>query len=425
MGLPDLLGALRERDFRLQFCAQATSLIGDNIVPVALAFAVLDLTGSASDLGIVLAARTLPLVVFVLAGGVWADRLPRHVLMLSSDLGRAVSQGVLAALLITGRATVWEIVVLQAVNGTATAFFRPASTGLTPHTVSAERLQQANALLYFTLSIASIVGPALAGVLVATIGSGWAIAVDAATFAVSAAFLLQLRVPPRIVAARESFFAELAGGWREVRSRTWLWVCIVDFAFFQILFLSTFFVLGPEISKHSLGGAGAWALIVSAMGVGSVLGSLLGLRYHPARPLFVAHLVILGVAPSLLLLGLRAPAILVAIATVPTGLAMQFANTVYETAMQQHVPDQALSRVAAYDWMGSTVLRPIGYVVVGPLAAVIGNRATLLGSAALMVGAELATLMVPSVRNLPRRPRADELLPEPPVTPAAAVEPVE
>jgi MFS family permease len=166
--LPETLAVLREREFRLLFLGQAVSWLGTGMVGVALAFAVLSVTGSASDLGFVFAARSVPLVVFLLAGGVFADRLPRRRVMIAADLARLGSQGLLAALLVTGNARLWQIVVLVTVDGAGTAFFNPAVTGLVAQTVSPERLQQANALRALTMSAGEVGGPALAGVLVAT-----------------------------------------------------------------------------------------------------------------------------------------------------------------------------------------------------------------------------------------------------------------
>ncbi len=401
-GLPELLGALLERDFRLLFAAQTISVIGDGLVPLAIAFAVLDMGGSPTELGIVLAARILPLVVFVLAGGVWADRVPRERLMVLSHLIRFASQGVLGVLLVTGTADIWEIVVLMAVHGVATAFFRPATTGLVPQLVTEGRLQQANALLFLTLSIGQIAGPAIAGALVVTVGSGWAILLDALTFLVGAVVIARIRplgfVPPE----RETFFRELAAGWREVRSRRWLWMSVADFAVFQLLYLATLSVLGPVVAKESLGGAAAWALIVSSYGVGTILGNLLALRWRPARPLVVSYLFMLATVPTFVLLAVAAPAPIIAATELVAGVAVAFGATVWETTMQEQVPRHALSRVAAYDWMGSSILRPVGLALVGPVATVIGVETTLLLAAALVFATNLGMLAVRSIRELRR-----------------------
>jgi MFS family permease len=219
-------GALRHANFRLLFLGQAISSLGDRLVPVALAFAVLDLTGSVTDLGLVAAAQTVPLIAFVLLGGVWADRLPRQRVMLASDAVRAVAQGVSALLLLQGQAHVWQLAALQAVYGGAEAFFGPASTAVVPQTIESGDLQQANALMALSGNVAAVLGPAFAGVIVATIGAGWGLAIDAGTFVASAIFLALMRVKPVILASRASTLAELRAGWQAFRSRTWLWVTV-------------------------------------------------------------------------------------------------------------------------------------------------------------------------------------------------------
>ena len=416
MPLPDSFGALRERQFRLVFAAQSVSVLGDNVVPVAMAFAVLGLTHSASDLGLVLAARTIPLVVFILVGGVWADRLPRQRLMITSDLVHFLSQALMAALLVTGSANIWQLIVLQAVHGAATAFYRPASSGLIPQTVRRSRLQQANALLFVALSVGTIVGPALAGLLVALTSPGWAIAFDAITFAVSGAILTQVR-PLGVVTVCEgrNFFADLVGGWHEVRSRTWLWLTILDAALFQFAVLGSFFVLGPLVAQQHLDGSSSWALILTGFGIGAVVGGAGALHYHPRRPLVALHVVILGVAPGVVLLALHAPTVVIAAAEILAGFAMGFGGTVWETTLQEQIRPDALSRVSAYDWMGSGALRPLGLIAAGPVAAAIGTRQTLLGAALVLLCSSGFSLLVPSVRGVVRPRRAREPTPAEPL----------
>ena len=243
--------------------------------------------------------------------------------------------------------------------------------------VPGERLQQANALFFLSLSIGGIAGPAVAGVLVATVGAGWALMIDAGTFAVAAALLIAVRVPGRIMAVRRSFFRELAEGFAEVRRRQWLWVGIADFAVFQLVSLSALLVLGPLVANESLGGVGAWALIATAFGVGTALGNVLALRIEPQRPLRAAFALLLLTTPSLVLLAVAAPTLAIAGAEVVGGIAVGFGGALWETTLQRQVPRDALARVSAYDWMGSTALRPIGFAVIGPIAVAIGTEATL------------------------------------------------
>ena len=394
--------ALREREFRLLFTAHAISALGDFLVPVALAFAVLDLTGSATDLGFVLTARLVPLVLFMLAGGVWADRLPRQRLMIASHLVRLVSQAGLGLLLVTGHARIWELVVLQAVHGAATAFFRPASSGIVPQTVSPERLHQANGLMWGAIGVAGFAGPALAGVLLATTGAGWAILGDATTFALGAYLLARLRLPPLPPRERESFLHELAVGWREVVSRRWLWTSILSFSAFQLAVIAAFSVLGPVVAKRSLGGASAWATLAAAFGIGSIVGNFLSLHLRPRCPLRFAFAFTLLCFPTLFLLALAAPVPVIAATEFVSGLAIGMSGAMWETTLQEHVPEAARSRVSAYDWMGSMVLRPAGLAVIGPIATVIGVKAALVGAGSIGLVSNLSLLAVREVRTLER-----------------------
>lgn len=395
--------ALRERQFRLLFTGQIISLLGDAITGVALAFAVLDLTGSASDLGYVFAAKTVPLVTFLLVGGVFADRLPRRAVMLGADVVRFGAQGAVALLILTHHAQIWQIVILQALSGTASAFFNPASTGLTPMTVSPERLQQANALRGLSMASTGIIGSVISGVLVASIGAGWALAIDAASFAVSAFFLAQLQLPAHVTLPPQSFLSDLREGWREFSSRTWVWVIVVAASIGNMM-SSCFVVLGALLAKTSLGGPGAWAAILASMGIGSLVGGGISLRVRLRRPLFFGSSLLGLAALPLGLLAVRAPIALIAAGALLSGAGTMIFNSLWETSLQRHVPAAALSRVSAYDWFGSLAFQPVGLVIAGPAAAAIGVSTTLwiaTGGVLLMAGLAVVT---PSVRNLAALP---------------------
>jgi len=415
---------LRYRDFRSVFFAGLVSTFGDFFVPIAISFAVLDLTGSASDLGLVLFARILGQVLLFLAGGVWADRFPRQHVMVASNVVRFFSQGLLGLLLVSGHAEIWQLVALQFVHGAATGVFRPAASGLTPQLVPPEQLQAANGLMYLTLSIGGITGPAVGGILVATSGAGWAILGDAVTFAIAAVLLV--RIPPLgfVERPRESFWRELGTGWNVVRSRTWLWASILDFALFQMIYLASIMVLGPLVAKQSLGGAGAWAAILVAFSFGTLLGNMWAIRVRPRRPLVFAWSVILLCGPSLALLGFRAPAWTIALTEMASGLAIGVAGTVWETTLQRNVPREALSRVSAYDWMGSTALRPLGLAIVGPIAAAIGVKETLLAAFALTMVSSLTLLAIPDIWRVTADGTAGQARVVPDETTGAEVEPV-
>lgn len=403
MLVAERLWVLEEREFRLLWLGQATSALGSSLVPVALAFAVLDLTGSASSLGLVLATGFASRVVFLLLGGVLADRRPRQRVMLAADLVRTGSQALVAALLITGQAEIWHLVILFALFGAGDAFFSPASTGLIPETVRAERLQQANALMSLSRSVAFVVGPTISGLLVVGIGAGWVFAIDAATFALSSVSL-GLLVLPRAVgkAHRAGVLGELRSGWMEVRSRAWVWMSVARFSVSNLA-MAPLFVLGPLVAKESLGGATSWGLIGTAGGLGAVVGDALALRLRPRRPLLAGGLAVSLWALEPALLVRPFPTGVIAVAAAIGFAASGFSNALWFTALQERIPRDALSRVSSFDWLGSIALQPAGFALAGPLAAVIGVPATLLGSAAVQASACIAVSLSPSVRRLRAR----------------------
>jgi predicted MFS family arabinose efflux permease len=392
-------GVLRERPFRLVFSAQVVSLLGDGIVPVALAFAILDLTGSATDLGIVLAARTVPLVGCLLVGGVVADRFSRRRVMIAADLVRFASQGLLGVLLVSGEARLWQLAGLQVILGAASGFFNPASTGLIPM-VAGARLQEANALRGIALAVGLIAGPVIAGILVATVGSGEALLADAGTYAVSAALLLRVHVAERPRSGKPaSFLGELHDGWREFSSRTWVWT-IVAACSLGNMFGAAYYVLGPVVAKQSLGGSGPWAAVLAAGGLGQVLGGVMVMRVRPRRPLRIAVAACVLPALPMLLLAAVAPVPAIALAALVGGSGSMVFNTLWETTLQQHVPPAALSRVSAYDWFGSLTFQPIGFALVGPIAAALGLTATLYAAAVADLVVIGSLLLVRDVRTL-------------------------
>jgi MFS family permease len=404
MPSPGRFGVLRERNYRLLFIGRTVSLVGDGIAPVAIAFAVLDLTGSATDLGIVLAAHSLMIIALILVGGVFADRISPRVSMLRADLVRALVTGLMAALVISGTAETWQLVLLYAIEGGATAFFNPASNAIVPSIVSPERLQEATALLNLSRWGGRAIGPAIAGVLLALGTPGWALAVDAATFVVSAAFLLRLHAPGARPDATPAFGSELLEGWREFVSRTWLWVAVIGAAFSNAVFFPAFQVLGPAVAKESLGGSSAWALIAAAFGSGALLGGLLALYVRPRRPLLVGEAGLMLFAAPVALLAIPSTAALTALAALAGGTAISLGEVLYETTAAQYIPQESLSRVSAYDWFGSLALEPLGLALIGPLAAGIGTSTALWSAAAVMLACQVFIISIPSVRRLEARP---------------------
>jgi len=407
------LGPLRHREFRLLFAGRTISMAGSAMAPVALAFAVLDLTGSTTDLGIVLAARQIPVLVLLLFGGVWSDRLPRHHVMVASNVLSGASQAVVAVLLLTGHAQIWQLAVLAAMNGAATAFFFPASTGIVPQTVTLPLLQQANATLRLALNATNISGAAIGGILVATTSPGTAIAIDAVSYFVAAACIAAMRLTAAERMPGSTVFHELREGWYDFWSRTWLWVIVLQFGVVNAFENGAVQVLGPGIAKEHLGGAAAWGAVLTATSLGLILCGFLMLRWRPRRILYVATLAVFPFALPLLALAVPAPLVVVIICAFTAGFCIEIFGVLWDTAMQQEIPTEKLSRLSAYDMLGSLALTPLALAAVGPIAAAIGTRATLIGCAILTFGATAPVLLSRDVRTLERRSTAPEPATEP------------
>jgi hypothetical protein len=399
MRLPSSVDVLRERNFARYLAAISVSHLGGGMANIALAFAVLEF-GTPTDLGIVLLAREIPMIVFLLLGGVFADRLPRRTILVGTDLVKGGAQVVTAILLFSGAAHVWNVALLQVAFGVANAFSRPVGIGLIRETVSDGHLQQANALAQLSRSTLSIVSPAV-GALIVTLGSpAIAIAVDAVTFFVSAVLTASMRIAGTVRAVGSSVVADLRAGWREFISRPWVVAIIASFGLFQLTYFPALLVLGPTVAKDELGGAAGWGAIVAVEAVGAVVGGLLALRLRVTRPLVVSELVV--IPSGFLLLALAVPLPVVAIAAVGFFVGMGFAlgENLYVTAFQRNLPEHALSRISSYDWFGSIALNPIGYALIGPIAAAIGTPETLVIAGILNVVVCVSVVLVPSVRAI-------------------------
>jgi MFS family permease len=414
------LALLKLRDYRNVFIAQSVSVFGDGITPVALTFAVLDLTGSGTDLGLVLAAQSLPLASLALVGGVWADRLPRAALMVSSDLIRAAVQAMAALLLLTGTAHIWQLAVLAALHGSAEAFFRPAAGAIIPQIVPTPRLQQANALMGMSDNFGWMVGPAVAGTLVAVIGPGGAIAVDSVTFLVSAAFLATLRVPA--IAKTEAvrgFVAELRAGWQEVRSRTWLWVMLLRACLVLCIVIAPFQVLGPLGLREEGYTAAAWGWLQAVFSAGMIGGGAIALRYRPRRPMVVVCLTGTTAATAPIALAVFGNPWVLGLVYGLRGIAVGILVAVWVTTLQTYIAKESLGRVTAWDWMSSLALWPAGLAVAGPLAQAFGVTTMCWITGGLGLVASLWVLLMKDVWRLrPAAVPAGEAGPPPP--PAAA-----
>ena len=390
------------RDFRLLLIGQSASTIGDRLVFVALALYVTDI-GSPSDVGIVLACHAVPLVGFVLIGGVWADRLPRNLVVVTTDLIRFGLHALLAALIFTGAVEIWHIAVIEACFGTAEAFYRPAFTGLVPQTVPEDEIQPARAAFSTIETIAEFAGPALATVLVLGVGPGYAFALDAATFLVSAAFLVRLRPRPRgEPGVRTTVVAELREGWSEVRSRTWIWVIVAVFSLGLLTAFGPWMTLGPTISLEHYDTRAVYGILASAMGAGTIAGALIGFRWRPRYPMRAGMLLALPLPFSLGCYALGPPFVLLVPTFVLAGVGIALFDIWWHTALAERVPPHMLSRVTAYDWMGSLALLPIGYVLAGPLGEALGAVLVLSVGSAIALAALAGALAVRDVRELRR-----------------------
>ena len=395
------LRVLRHKDFRFLFLGQSASAIGDQVAILALALYITQRTGSPTDLGLVLAAGTVPLMALILFGGVWADRLPRHRIMIATDLIRTALHGLLAVLILTGGASVAQMVVIEALFGGARAFFQPAYTGLLPQTISEDMIQDARALSEVTNNLAILVGPALGTALVIGVGAGEALALDAGTFLVSALLLMRVNPRPRGQSPPPaSMLHELRAGWREVRSRTWVWVTIVCFTGTLLCVYAQWYALGPVIARDSYGGVGIFGVLESVAGVGAVAGALIGIRWRPRRPLRAGLLLIILWPIEDIVFSFASPLAVVLPFAFATGFGFSLFGVWWETALARHIPPHAISRVSAYDWMGSLALLPLGFVIAGPLASVFGAR-NVLGFGSVIGFVLLLVALIPrSTREL-------------------------
>ncbi len=395
------------REFRLLWLAQSLSVIGDNIVLVALALFIIQKTGSATDLGIVLAGHALSLVTFLLVGGVWADRLPRHLVMVVTDLMRFALHALLCVLIFSGEVQIWEVLVIEILFGAAEAFSRPAASGLLPQTVPEDDIQQATALTTMSNNVAEFVGPALASALVLGAGAGYAFGLDAATFLLSALLLARVHprergAPPPAPQERTGLWESVREGSAEVRSRTWVWATLASFCAALFFGLAPWFVLGPIVAQSQYGHVSVYGFVEAALGVGTIAGSLIGLGWRPRHPMRMAMIaIILWPITSIMYAGGVTLAVVVP-ATALAGAGIALFDVWWLTALAERIPPDRLSRVTAYDWMVSGGLLPLGYVLAGPLASRIGAEEVLVIGSSLAIVAFALGLVPRETRMLER-----------------------
>lgn len=396
---------LRERNFRWYIASEAVNLAGTFMTGVALAFAVLEVSDDPSALGVVLAANSIPLVLFLLWGGVIADRLPRALVLRVGQVAIAVLQGSLALLVLTDVAEIWMMVVIEAFAGLTTALVFPAYAGLVPQLVPREELQQANALNAVLRNGFRVLGPALGGVLVVTVGPGWALAFDAATWLLASLLLAPVRIPAAERTGRSSTWSDLREGWYLFTGTTWLWVVVLAFGAMNAISSGAWSTLGPVRADATIGADG-WGVVLSAQAMGLLVSSVVFLRVRLERPLLLGMLGMVGFGALITTYGLTDELALLMVVAFVAGAGTEVFGLGWALAMQEHVEDRMLSRAYSYDALGSFVAIPIGQLLYGPLGTAYGLAEVMVVSGVLYVLVALSALLSRSVRTLPRAPAA-------------------
>lgn len=392
---------LARRGFRLYFAGRALTQFGNQVAPVALAFTVLGVPDAgAQDVGVVLAAQIVPQLVVLLVGGALADQWDRRLVMIAADLVQGAAQLATAVLVLTGVATLWSIVLLQVGYGLGAALFNPASDGFVKDLVPPHELQPANALLSLTRSVSGFLGPAVAAGLFVVAAPAWGLVVDAVTFLLSAVLLAGVTGKTSGTIRLRNLRRDMADGWSEFVQRRWLWVLVVDASVYHATVTAVITVVGPQVAQNTLGGASAWATILLARSVGVAAAGVLLLRWSPPRPMVVARLALLAEVPFLVLLVVPAPMVAVACCAGVGGMTAVGFGILWRTILQQHVPGEKLSRVSAYDHLGSLLMAPVGLVAVGRASSTLGPPLVVGVVVGVQLVAATLVILVPEVRRL-------------------------
>ena len=398
---------LANRNFRLLLVDRLMAPMAATFSLVGVSFAVLAATGSTADLSYVIAAQAAPSLVFLLVGGVIADRIAPQLVIVAANVMVAVGEGLFGILVLTSHPAIWVMIVLELVTGTGIALFYPASMALLPRLVPAGQMREASAISRLTMNAAMMVGAALAGECVALFGAGWALAVCGVGMLTTVPLLLAIRVAPleRVDAAAEadrapSMIRELREGWSEFRSHTWLWATVLQFTVVLTAWTGGFQVLGPAVARAHLGGAAAWGLISAAEATGLIVGGLISLRWSPSRPILYVVLIGASIAISPLSLALVLPLWVICVTSFVLGVAIETMSVVWTVTMAAKIPADKLARVSGYDGLGSMMGMPVGALVAGPLAARIGVSATQYGAAAITLLASALALIPREVRTM-------------------------
>jgi len=396
--LSEGLSLLRQPNVGKMFIAYLTSYTGTAMAPIAMVFGVLELTGSAKDSAIVIAAPTIASIFVLLIGGALADRTSRQKIMVFADCLAMLSQFSMAALFLTGLATVPLLTELMLVNGIAVALNIPAATGLIVQLGEKNQLQAINALLGSARSGAMAGGAALGGVLVALFGAGVTLMIDAVSFGVSAILILSLNPKSQTQPAKASVLEDLRLGWKEFTSHTWLWTIVLQFSLVVAAIEAVFGLIGPAVSRDYMSGATDWGFIAGSFGVGTIVGGAVAIKINVKYPMRFITVCVFFFSGIPLALAALLPVYWVVVTAFVAGVAGQIFAVIWYTTLQHKVPSHMLSRVSAYDHLGSIVLAPLGIVAAGFLYEAIGFRLTLYLAAITIILPTVAVLLVREVR---------------------------
>ncbi|MEU6556627.1 MFS transporter [Streptomyces sp. NPDC046915] len=393
---------LRHRSFRLLAGGRMLVYFANSMAPVALAFAVLDATGSTTDLGLVVGARSLANVALLLVGGVVADRVRRTLVLQGSALAAAAVQAAIAASVLLDVASVPLLVLLSALNGALSALSLPASAALTPQTVPAGLIRPANAVLRMGINLGAIAGSALAGVVSAVFGPGWGLAGNAVAFCGAALCFFGVTTAPANggkPAERARPLHELREGWREFTSRGWVWIVVLQFMVVNAVIAGGVQVLGPVVADDTFG-RGLWGAVLAAEMAGAVAGGVVAARSRVRHALLLGVALVLLESVPLVVLAGAPDALLLGVAMFVSGAALEQFGVAWDVSLQENIPEDRLARVYAYDALGSFVALPLGEMAAGPVAARLGVHTTLLAGAALVLAATAAALCSRQIRDL-------------------------
>jgi MFS family permease len=411
------LPVLQIRDFRILLIDRVLAPASVAFSMVGVSFAVLDKThGSTASLSYVLAAQIAPSLIFAFVGGVIADRIAPQLVIIAGNVLMAIGEGTFGLLVLAGHPRLWQMIMLECLTGTGMAVFYPASSALLPRVVTGDLLQEASAVSRLAMNGALMSGAVLAGFVVAAIGPGWALVICGAGLLGTVPLLLTLRVRTGERSSQPGLYRELAEGWSEIRSRTWVWVVIAQFAVVLMAWYGGFGVLGPVVARAHLGGPAAWGTITGAESLGLIAGGLVALRFSPRRPMLFIVAAGGSIAITPLALGMLWPVPLICCAAFVLGIGLEIMMVLWTVALARNIPPDKLARVSSYDAVGSVMAMPVGAVLAGPIAAWAGVRPTEYGAAALILVASALALLSRDIRTL----RADQLA-GPAPAPAAPV----